>query len=502
MTEAYAHPKPFVCDPWLTAQERPTEIAVVAPTSLTWAELVRQADALGAGLERAGVPDGGVISTTVRPGPDFFALALACLRYGFGLFPCDEDLLSGEVGASLQADAGVALHIEPDGPQRLKGIHTASYEDILATGVVRPPKPPAERAGFLAFATSGTTGDPVAVVRSRPWYPYKGVAVMGRYAAGPHAGAHVMANPTFHLGTVGPALYALQAGSPIVVADEWSVEMLGELIERHRADSVFVSTDQLIDLAVENRWNWRRPQVVLHGGSSCAIGVKRACMKLLGPVLHEFYGTSACLISEISAAEWLSRPGSAGRPLPGVKVSVRQGGLPVREGELGEICVMPRAIDRVGSGAAAAPLATSDLGYVDQDGYVYVVGRMTDAQPEGIARLECAIRGMDNIVDAVVLPVTADSGVESAVDCLVEALPTEWSGFDMLAPAAERCCGHGPSRTFCRAGDKPSTIKVFVHGSPPPWSLSRRERALRCINRSRTEAASVQSIYRRYSMRY
>ena len=340
-----ANDRPYLWDPWLTASAKPERLAVVAADGkCTFAELTSRSDQLAAGLRSLDLGDDPVVSTDLPAGFRVFALALAALRYGFRLFPVGPP---GTVTANaLLRQSGSNVHIGSRGPP---GLRSLSDDELVDLGRQESPsfgEQQAPREGSLIFITSGTTGAPQVVARSRPWYPYKGVAVHARYAAGITSGAYIMGNPTFHLGTLGPALYALQAGSTVAVLPTWSAEGLIEVIDKYSADSAFLSQSQLIDVVGHKRWSSHKPRVVFHSGSPCAPYIKRAAIELMGPVLHEYYGTSQGVISEISSRDWLRHPGSVGKPLRGVRVSIRDGGTERQAGEVGEICVQFRTVDR------------------------------------------------------------------------------------------------------------------------------------------------------------
>ncbi|MFJ3898879.1 class I adenylate-forming enzyme family protein [Streptomyces sp. NPDC090083] len=420
--------KPYLCDPWATARTYPDRAAVIADSEeTTYGDLTRRADALAQGLRARGFPDGATVSTDIPTGPAFFALALAALRHGFGLFPIDRDLLDLPAGSALLASVATVAHItaEPwtDGPALPCPVLTDTELVDTAAGRPAPPTP----AGRLIFATSGTTGLPQAVARARPRRPYRGVAVVERYGAGAGRGPFLMANPTYHLGTLGPALYALQAGSTVVVQRSWSAAGFAELADRHRADSAMLSPDRLTDVVEAGVAPRRRLHVVFHGGAACPPAVKRAAIDLFGPVLHEYYGTSNGVVTEITTPEWLARPGSVGRPLPGIRIDITRNGRPVPAGETGDIGIRLRAADQdQGDGV----LNTGDVGHVDDTGHLFVLGRAASPRELRTARLEHDIRLLPGVTDAAVLDGTDDAPV-----CFVEHTGT--STFRDPVPAIE-----------------------------------------------------------------
>ncbi|MFF7636797.1 class I adenylate-forming enzyme family protein [Kitasatospora sp. NPDC008050] len=409
--------KPYIWDPWTTARTDPDRSAVIADGErYSFGELTAHADALARGLRGLGIPDGAVVSTDIPTGPVFFALALTALRHGFGLFPIDGQLLELPLGRALLTSVAAALHITAEqranGPALPCPVLTEAELTARAAGATLPATPPA--AGRLVFATSGTTGLPQAVARTRPRRPYRGVAVVERYGAGADRGPHLMANPTYHLGTLGPALYALQAGSTVVVQRSWSPGAFVELADRHRADSAMLSPDRLTDLVEAGQAPRHRFRVVFHGGAACPPAVKRAAIGLFGPVLHEYYGTSQGVITEIGTAQWLDRPGSVGRPLPGIHIEITKDGRPLPAGETGAIDIRLRAVDRDVPDADDV-LRTGDVGHLDGEGYLFVVGRAESPREIRTARLEHDIRLLPGVTDAAVL-----DGADDEPVCFVE----------------------------------------------------------------------------------
>jgi long-chain acyl-CoA synthetase len=412
--------KEYIWNPWQMARADPHRLAVItASGACTFGELTAKADQFSRALAGLGLADGAIISTQIPTGPDFFALTLATMRSGYGLFPVAAQ--TGEPLRSILLGTGSAvLDIRTSPPAGPATVPYVLASDLLA-GAPGGEVPIADRAGFLVILTSGTTNEPKVVRRARPRYGYRGVAVFDRYASGPGYGPHVMAKPGFHAGTLGPALYSLQAGSAIVVQEQWSPHEFAALVDEHEADSAFLSTDFFRDMVKAQVAPRRRPRIIIHDGSACPPPVKYAAIDLLGPVLHEYYGTSAGLISEITCAEWLRRPGSAGRPMRGVRVTIESGGKPVPCGEAGEICVSAREADRT---EPDGKLRTGDVGRLDADGYLYVLGRMsTEGAAE--AMLEHLILSLPGVEEAVVLP-----GGEAGAQCFVEAEERQFATLD------------------------------------------------------------------------
>lgn len=389
--------RPYLWDPWRTASVHPSRFAVVAgERSCTFAELVARAEEYGRGIAGLGVSEGELLATDIPSGPDLFALVLAALRGGYGLFPVARDMEAQARGSLLRASGAV---LEITATARAGGaVPCVTGPDVTraATG----PERRGSRAGYLAFTTSGTTGLPTVVVRARPSYSYRGVAVLEEYCAGTDRGPHVMANPKFHLGTLGLGLYSLQAGSPLVIAEKWSPDHFCDLVDEYRADTAFLSPYQLADLVDAEVVPRHALKVLFHGGAPTPPDVKRRAIDQFGPVLHEFYGTSKGIACQISSQEWLASPGAAGRALPGVRVSVRSRGGEAEPGQIGRIHLRYRAFD---TGAANPEYEdTGDLGYLDESGLLHVVGRAGTDELDRPALLEHLVRQQDGVTDVAV----------------------------------------------------------------------------------------------------
>ena len=436
--------KVHVWNPWKSACAEPGRLAVATDDGerVGYAELVRDADRIGRALIVMGITDGSRISTDLRAGPQFYAVALAALKFGFTLFPVNASYVRRGVSDALCQKAGTVLHIA-EGSGSIEGPAVA-YGELAdcRRGVSRR----ASQAGRLIFATSGTTsGEPGVITQPRPGYPYQGVAVLERYAAGRSFGPHIMGNPTFHLGTLGPALHALQAGSGVVVAHDWSPGNLDRLVRDFSASSAFLSVDRLTEYALSGASPTGLSKL-FHGGDSAPAWVKRKAIEVHGPILHEYYGTSDGVVSEISSQEWLRHLGSVGRPLPGIRLAVRKDGAALPAGGVGEITVHPR---RSADGDAGI-VATGDLGYVDSDGYLYVLGRVSEAGGTAEALAEHSARAVAGVRDVVVI-----EGTE--LTCLVEAEDGE-----------REDVARGISAAVGEACVRPCAVFVF-----PPGALER-----------------------------
>jgi fatty-acyl-CoA synthase len=132
-----------------------------------------------------------------------------------------------------------------------------------------------------------------------------------------------------------------------------------------------------------------------------------------GPVVYDLYGTTeAGWVAVATPEEAADHPGSVGRPISGVEVSiVDPDGRPVGPGRSGQIVVGGDGVfEGYLDGPARGPVATGDLGRLDEDGRLWVEGRTDDLIVVGgenvrPAEIEEVIRGVEGVDEVAVGPV-------------------------------------------------------------------------------------------------
>ena len=381
----------------------------------TWAEVADDLQrAAGALLAVAPEPSQRVSVIGENAIPSLEAHA-AALTVGVGTVATARQLSAGEL-ADQYADAGVVCAIASPGslaavqaaaaqagPSTLV-VHGADAPDgVLAwKGWLRsaPPVPP--DAGQrpprpLLVYTSGTTGRArgaevrwtVTLPRTAAEY----VAAITTESSFP-AGPHLVVGPLQHNAPLTSVRHLL-AGQPVIILGRFDAEEILALIEKYGVtSSVMVPThfQRLLALParVRHRYDVSSLRMVSQTGSACPQGTKLAMIDWFGPILVESYGGSESgTLCRIDSTEWLAHPGSVGRPRPPYEVVVLDSaGEPLRPGEVGVLGFRapldrgPRyhADPQKTANAYVAPgvFTLGDVGYVDEDGYVYITDRIAD----------------------------------------------------------------------------------------------------------------------------
>ena len=405
----------------LYAKLKPDAVAVHAPRGTrTFGELHRNANRLSAALRRAGIGPGDHIALLCPNTPEFIEVLAANLRSGTRLTPINWHLSAPEAAyivGDCQAKAFIAhadfpaaalaslndrlvLKLAIGG--EIEGF--ASYEAALAAESDADPQNPTHGASMMY--TSGTTGRPKGVYRARAIVlpPQWGPGTQKGYD--PDTDVNMCCGPAYHAAPLAfDIAQPLAAGVPIVLMEKFDPELWLATVEKYRVTHVhMVATmfQRILALpeAVRTRYDLSSLRYVLHGAAPTPPEVKHAMIRWLGPILYEYYAASEGGGNFfITPQEWLAKPGSVGwlDPSFGTRIVDDQGNdAPV--GEVGQIYFPHSAIarfeyfnDKEKTAAASLEGGThftvGDMGYVDEDGYLFLTGRTA----------ECIISGGVNI---------------------------------------------------------------------------------------------------------
>jgi long-chain acyl-CoA synthetase len=218
-----------------------------------------------------------------------------------------------------------------------------------------------------------------------------------------------------------------------------------------------------------------------------------------GPVVTEYYGgTEGGFISTITSPEWLERPRSVGRPLPVIEVLVVDAeGRPCGPGEPGDLYFRSllgsdfeyhNAPDKTEAAHLEPGVGTlGDIGYLDEDGYLYLSDRRIDMIVSGgvniyPAEVESVLAEHPAVLDVAVFGIPDDDMGES-VRAALELAPGAVAGEELEAELVELCrsrlAGYKVPRSFEVHEQLPRTVagKLLKRELRDPWWTD-RDRAI------------------------
>ncbi|MEM7219852.1 MAG: AMP-binding protein [Pseudomonadota bacterium] len=436
------------------AARRPDEMAVASRFgSRTFAELNARANQLAHRLREAGLHSNDAIAIVMRNRPEFIEAMCAAYRIGLRFTPINFHLQGDEIGyivdnceakafiadatlggppiEALASAPGASLRLSVGGP--LAGFD--ALDDWLAgvpeTDVADP------ELGNRMLYTSGTTGRPKGVYRREAIAEppqWEDVAPAGYRAAGDR---NLCTGPAYHAAPLAIDINRpLNAGAGIVMMDKWDAEETLALIEQHRithCHMVATMFHRLLALPddVRNRYDISSLRYVVHGAAPCPVHVKRAMIDWFGPIIWEYYaateGGGGFLIG---SEEWLTKPGTVGRPGPefdnrildddGNEVGANVvGTIYMRAPERGQFEYFNDS-EKTGKSYRDGYFTLGDMGYFDADGYLFLTGRSA----------ELIISGGVNIY-----PQEVDSAIQShpaVLDLCTVGVPNDEWGEEVL----------------------------------------------------------------------
>jgi long-chain acyl-CoA synthetase len=448
---------------WWIAEDHPTRPAIAASPAgaLTYGELAGRAHQLVHLLRSRGLQPGDAVAALVPNGVDVVACYLACNEAGWFFIPLNTFLTPGEVATIVEHSGARGLVAHEQFAAQLAGVDRSALAAAFAIGAVdgfeplgdaladQPTTTPAERTpGSLFVYTSGTTGRPKGIRRpplpGDPGEATNAAAIFGRaFDFVPFGGPHLVSTAMYHGGSLAYYMGALNVGHPLVIMARFGAEEALRLIDEQRVFSAYMVPTQfhrLLQLPddVRARYDVSSLHSVVHSAAPCPLDVKRRMLEWWGPVIWETYGGMEGPATIAKPNRWLEKPGTVGRAIRGTRLAILDDdGNELAPGEIGAIYYGAETptFEYVGDAettraAYRGKLFTiGDLGYVDDDGYLFIRDRAKDM----------IITGGVNVYPQEVEAVLATH--PAVADVAVIGLPDEEWGETIVA-VVEPVAGH------------------------------------------------------------
>lgn len=389
----------------------------------TYAELDARANRRARHLSSLGVVEDDLVTIAMPKGIETYEIVFALWKLGATPNMVAAKLPPAELrGIIALADPKLVI-----GPRRdeVPGRTVLSVDELnRAAEFSADPMPSKVAKHWKVMTSGGSTGRPKLIVDQRPsehdpLFPVVFQIVDDTILnPGPH----------YHNTPFTVTFHGLFTGAHIIEMEKFDPLEALALIERHKVHWVsFVPTmmHRIWRLPEEQReaFDLSSLRVMIHMAAPCPVWLKENWIEWLGPeVIYELYGgTEGQGFTVITGTEWLAHKGSVGRLLPGCTMRVLdEAGNECAPGEVGGIYFLPdtgRGSTYQYVGATAQTVGEwetlGDLGYLDDDGYLYLADRRTDLIISGGANIypaevEAALDAHPAVLSSIVVGLPDD----------------------------------------------------------------------------------------------
>ena len=481
------------------AQAKPDEMALVDDFGETnWADFNARVNQLVHALRNAGMQTGDNFAVVSGNRREYLEAFAAATHGGWLLIPVNWHLVAEEV-AYILADSsakvfmvdarfielGEATMLHPERPNLNRVVilgpearafademeQAVPYEDFIADESTDEPEE--QILGGPMFYTSGTTGHPKGVKGSiaQIGAPVETLKMMSDGMSGildlPPEGRSLLVGPVYHSAQWAYSFLPMLDGSSVVMRHKFDEAETLRLIDDYQITNTHLVPTQFtrmlrLDDNVRADFQGKSLTVVWHGAAPCPPEIKRPMIDWWGPVINEYYGsTEGSIVTTVSSEDWLTKPGTLGKPTPIMEVTIiKEDGSPAETGEPGQIYVR----NIMGSDfeyhnapekTAAAHLEPGvftfgDIGYLDEDGYLYMSDRKIDMIISGgvniyPAEIESVLINHPTVLDAAVFGIPNEEfgeEVKAAVELADGVLADDQLAEDLIAHCREHLASY------------------------------------------------------------
>lgn len=390
--------------------------------TVTRLELERRTNRLARAYEKLGVKQDDFVTIALPNGIEFLEAVIAIWKLGATPQPVSSKLPRAELDAILElAQPSLVVGMSAgtlDGPESIP----PDYDPDPALS--DDPLPDRRAKHGKAMTSGGSTGRPKLIVSERPAeYDPEAAPLYLELMRVEQNGAHLVPGPLYHNGPYSCALMGLFSGNHLVIMPRFDAQTALELIDQYNVDYVMMVPTMMhriwrLGEEERNRHDLSSLRIVYHLAAPCPAWLKEAWIDWLGPErIQELYGgTESQGATFITGEEWLEHRGSVGKPMVGSQMKILDpDGNELPPGEIGEVYMLPDG----GPGSTyhyigAEPKSRDgweslgDMGWMDEDGYLYLSDRQTDMILSGGANIypaevEAALDAHPNVSSSAVI---------------------------------------------------------------------------------------------------
>lgn len=414
----------------MLAAEHPNKAAIIfAPVegpgrTMTWGELDRASNRVARLLEERGVNGRAMVVVGLPNWPEHYVATFATWKLGALVLPMRSSLPARERDQILEVGTPAVV--------------VANWEDVafpllttadLASADAYADTPHPDRIPHpgKSIGSGGSTGRSKIIVDPNPLAKVPlDFGVLGNAGLRPGQ-VQLIAGPLYHNSPFSWGHMGLFEDHTLVLMERFNAARAIDLIERHRVNFAFLAPTmmkRILDEPGGRERDFSSIEGIFQTAAPCPPWLKRAWIDLIGgEKLYEGFGsTEAIGHTTIRGDEWLLHPGSVGRPPEDCEMRILDEEFSeVPQGEVGEIFFRLRKSDPTYYYIGSPPVRTSpdgfmsvgDMGWVDEEGYLFLADRRVDLIISGGANIypaevEAALTEHPTVADVAVIGIPDD----------------------------------------------------------------------------------------------
>ncbi len=364
---------------------------------VTWAEFEARTNRLARAYAALGVKENDFVTIALPNGVEFFEACFATWKLGATPQPVSSRLPKFERDQIIElGQPSLVVGVEPDEYAPTPSLAEGFTPDPALSDA---PLPEVTAASFKAMTSGGSTGRPKLIVSKNPAAWDTDVD----YLEIRNQGSMLVPGPLFHNGPFVWAMVALFKGATVAVTTRFDAEKTLALLDRLKIETVYMVPTMMrriwaLPEAVRSKYDLSNLTALWHLAAPCPPWLKQAFIEWLGAeVIWELYGgTEGQGSTTIQGTDWLTHKGSVGKPVETCEMKiVDEDGNTLPPGEVGEVFLRPLAGQGTSYyylGAEAKEIeggweSLGDMGYMDEDGFLYLSDRRSDMVVVGGANI-------------------------------------------------------------------------------------------------------------------
>ena len=420
---------------------------------ISWRELDEHSNRIARWMASQGIDEESRVAIGLFNSPEHYFAAIAAWKLGALVLPLAGNAPARERNSMLDVFCP-SLVIADWGDTDWSAFSAAEMMSESAPGDASKLPDVIPHPG-KAIGSGGSSGQPKVIVYPHPW-----AFDLERLPPGsPDLGmrpnqVYMVAGPLYFNSSFSLSNRALFADNTLVLLGRFDAARAVDAIERYRVQNFFLAPihmKRIVELPGIAERDFSSVESMFHTGGPCAPWLKRAWMKLIPPVkVLEAYGTTEGNgVTIVRGDKWLERPGTVGRPRGCDMRILDDAGQDVATGAIGEIVMRSQAagltFQYLGSHSLRHTddgfMSTGDMGWIDDDGYLYLADRRVDLIVTGganvyPAEVESVLSEFEGVADVTVIGLP-DAELDKRVHAIIQ--PAEDASPPSVLELDQRC---------------------------------------------------------------